>query len=222
MNKHILIPKIQPDQSHLDKILAHWTDSGDEGQIINLWNHALEIASPKAIIREAEFDFEADDVVRINNIKIKSKMMCENFDGLSMVYPYAASCGRELYDWYLSLDDDVIDQYIADEINIIYLHEIIKYMYSYAAEKFVPDGKLASMNPGSIETWPLSGQRELFAILETAEAEVGITLTDSCLMLPHKASSGILFSSEKEYQNCTYCPRITCPNRRAEYIGTAM
>ena len=221
MNKFILTPKIQPDKSRLDKLLTQWSDSEDEEHIIDMWNHALKIASPKVIIREAEFDFEENYVTNIGGVKIKSQMMQENFDGLAKVYPYAASCGRELYDWYLSLGD-VIEQYIADEISIIYLQEIIGYMYRYVEENIITDGKLAAMNPGSIETWPLSGQRDLFAILETAESDAGITLTDSCLMLPHKASSGILFSSAKEYSNCMYCPRITCPNRRDEFVGAAL
>ena len=42
-------------------------------------------------------------------------------------------------------------------------------------------------------------------------------LTQSCLMLPSKSSSGIFFISENDFNNCRYCPKLECPNRSAPF-----
>jgi len=38
------------------------------------------------------------------------------------------------------------------------------------------------MNPGSLEDWPLTEQRVLFALLGDPQAAIGVRLTDSLLM----------------------------------------
>ena len=65
--------------------------------------------------------------------------------------------------------------------------------------------------------WPIEGQRELFRILGDTEGTVGVRLTDSCLMLPSKSVSGILFQDHTGHVNCALCPRENCPNRRVPF-----
>lgn len=47
--------------------------------------------------------------------------------------------------------------------------------------------------------------------------EIGLELTDSCLMLPYKSVSGIAYEAEATFENCMLCPRENCPTRRAPY-----
>ena len=49
------------------------------------------------------------------------------------------------------------------------------------------------------------------------EALIGVRLTESCLMIPNKSLSGLLFPSEFGYENCAVCPREGCRGRRAPY-----
>lgn len=221
MEKFLLTPRIIPGDDALAALSEAWSD--DRDLIDKMWKHASDIAAPRAIIRECKVNIIVrGSAVEIDGVSIKSGLMAENFAELDVVYPYAVSCGRELYEWYLSLDD-MIEQYIADEISKIYLYKMVDFVYGFMNEKFVPDGRLASMNPGSLpDAWTLTGQRELFSILKTADTDVGITLTESCLMLPSKSLSGIFFASDTEYENCMYCPRIRCPRRRADFAGRAI
>lgn len=47
--------------------------------------------------------------------------------------------------------------------------------------------------------------------------EIGLELTDSCLMLPYKSVSGIAYETETTFENCMLYPWENCPTRRASY-----
>jgi len=60
-------------------------------------------------------------------------------------------------------------------------------------------------------------QRKLFALLGDPVKEVGVELTESCLMIPVKSVSGIWFPAKIDFENCQLCSRENCPGRRAPY-----
>jgi hypothetical protein len=71
--------------------------------------------------------------------------------------------------------------------------------------------------------WPVTGQRRLFAALEPAE--VGITLTPSCLMRPLKSVSGVLVAGPLSLHDlgqgfpcCAACSDAAC-RARIERLG---
>ena len=78
------------------------------------------------------------------------------------------------------------------------------------------------MNPGSLEDWPLSGQSDLFKLLNNQGNTIGVELTDSMLMIPNRTVSGIRFVSEDGYSNCELCPRDNCTHRKKPYIPDLM
>jgi len=73
------------------------------------------------------------------------------------------------------------------------------------------------MNPGSLADFPISEQVKLFSLIDSPTKYIGVELSDSYLMRPLKSVSGIIFETEANYENCMLCPRLDCPNRRAEY-----
>ena len=83
----------------------------------------------------------------------------------------------------------------------------------------MPAGHLSHMNPGSLPQWPLSQQRVLFSLLGDVTGAIGVELTESCLMIPAKSTSGILFDSDTEYNNFRFCPMENCPGRSAPFSG---
>ncbi|MFW5768460.1 MAG: vitamin B12 dependent methionine synthase, partial [Spirochaetota bacterium] len=46
---------------------------------------------------------------------------------------------------------------------------------------------------------------------------IGVTLTDSFLMMPNKTVSGIRFPNEVGFESCELCHREDCPGRRADF-----
>ena len=46
---------------------------------------------------------------------------------------------------------------------------------------------------------------------------IGVELTESCLMLPNKTSSGITFATEVDFRTCQLCHRPECSHRSAAF-----
>lgn len=80
-------------------------------------------------------------------------------------------------------------------------------------------GKTATMRPGSGDAtvWPIEQQKGLFALLGTVQEELGVRLTESCLMMPNKTISGIMFAAETDFRSCEVCHREVCPSRHAPF-----
>jgi hypothetical protein len=191
-------------------------DNADE--VCTMLDAAEKVARPLAVYAVLAIDEKRTDSVVINGVEIKSALMRENFDSVNRVFPYVATCGPALEEWSETFRDDPLAEYFADEIKKIYLGKMAAHMNAHIKNRYGIKSNLSAMNPGSIRQWPLSGQRELFAILgrDYILEKIGVRLCDSMLMLPSKTVSGIGFESEKEYHNCMYCPISNCPNRRAE------
>jgi hypothetical protein len=92
-------------------------------------------------------------------------------------------------------------------------HLVAHLQEAYALETLV------SMNPGAgdMSVWPIEQQRELFAFFGGLPESIGVVLTESCLMVPNKSVSGLLYPSKDGFQSCQLCHRERCPGRRAPF-----
>jgi hypothetical protein len=185
---------------------------------------AREQARPRAayevaFVQERGADFvvigRADDEAR--TAQFRSKVLRANLDDVERVFPYVATCGREL-DAIRVANDDVFSQFCRDTIKETALHAAILHLVTHLKEAWALES-LVSMNPGSgdVNVWPIQQQRELFAFFGDIEESIGVVLTESCLMVPNKSVSGVLFPSEHGFQSCQLCHRERCPNRRAPF-----
>jgi len=110
----------------------------------------------------------------------------------------------------------VLDKYFLDLIGnaaVVIAREYLKKRLStlYALES------LSYMGPGQLKDWPLEEQRSLFGLLGDVQRAIGVTLSDSLLMIPRKSLSGIYFPTEIPFMACQVCPRERCPSRKARY-----
>lgn len=199
-----------------EKILGACGEDLEE-EVCEMMDTAEKAAVPKVIFGVFPIEDKGADCVTIADITIVSPLMRKNFDPINRVFPYVATCGTELETWSLGYKGDLLFEYWADEIKKICLVRMSSALRAHIKEAYGLGKNYSSMNPGSIKQWPISGQRELFAILgeETVRQAIGVTLTDSMLMLPSKSVSGIGFSSETNFESCRLCPILKCPNRRA-------
>ena len=146
-----------------------------------------------------------------------SKVLRANLDEVERVFPYVATCGQEL-DAVSIESDDVFGQFCRDHLKEMALRAAMAHLVTHLKESYSLE-TLVSMNPGSgdINVWPIQQQRELFAFFGDAPESIGVVLTDSCLMVPNKSVSGLLYPSEDGFQSCQLCHREGCPNRRAPF-----
>ena len=204
-----------PDQKKLMSDLHIGKNEYDTEMFGKLCREAQEIARPKSVYRVSFIEEKGMDFVILDGIKFSSRVMSVNLSEVNRVFPFIATCGREIEEWSREITD-VLQRYWVDKIKETALETAIEKGLREINDRFQL-GKTSYMSPGSIEDWPLSEQSCLFSLLGEEVSAIGVELTESFLMLPVKTVSRILFTTEMNYQNCQLCNRKKCPNRRLPY-----
>ncbi|MBN1809735.1 MAG: vitamin B12 dependent methionine synthase [Planctomycetes bacterium] len=208
------VPFRLKEEALLDRLrLEPGCDQAQEA--LRLLALAVGIARPMAVYRPVFIEGRGEDFVVIQGERLTSRVLAVNTRDVHRVFPYVATCGRELEEWSVSLGDMLLEYY-ADAIKQEALSEAMRMLCRHMDETFRL-GKTSSMAPGSLEDWPLSEQVPLFHIIGDVEGMTGVHLTESCLMLPVKSVSGIRFTTETKFESCQLCSREGCPGRRAAY-----
>lgn len=182
-----------------------------------LFKTAKNIARPKVLFRESYVEEISGKKVRIDGTEFESDVLAVNLKNIHRVFAYVGTCGTEVDDWSANEKDYVVSLWL-DMIKQFFLFDAIQYFRKYIKEGYKFE-TLSSVNPGSgnAENWPIAQQKLLFAMIGDVKKEIGVTLTDSYLMLPIKSSSGLLYQSGTEFVNCSLCGRKNCTGRRAEF-----
>ena len=200
--------------SFAETVTALNIDSEMEDEFRDIFDQCIAVARPKAVFCLAPVHQEADETI-IGAERFRSRIMRVNLEKVRRAFPYAVSCGRELYDLAQATEDplerwwiDCFSQYSMRAVDAE-MTKVLKSTYNL--------GHMARMNPGSLPEFPITCQRALFRLLEGGADKIGLELTASCLMLPYKSVSGFAYETEATFENCMLCPRENCPTRRAPY-----
>jgi len=190
-------------------------ESDRASEIRRMLAAAQPIARPKAVYDACFIEKKGDDRVEFGGATFTSRVLRVNLDGAGRVFPFVATCGRELADYAGSLDDMVLS-FALDTVMVNALGAAIEFLRNHLRERYAL-GQTSVMNPGSLDDWPLSEQGPLFSIFGDVRRHIGVELTDSFLMVPIKSVSGIIFPTEVRFESCQLCPREVCPGRRAKH-----
>lgn len=206
----------------LQPVRNKWEDTFDDGEFDEFVARITAVASPKAFLKLAVVNsvgVDGEESAVIDGVTFHGKLLPDKLSSLigKNVYCYVLSCGIKLHELAISSADPV-DRAVTDELSLAYLAMIRREMQSYAEKNYYPGVYFTSMNPGSIGAFPLSEQIPLFELLGEGARLAEVTLTDSLLIVPFKSGSGIFFSSDKKFESCMYCERLSCPNRRAPRV----
>ncbi len=205
-----------PDMDELLRRVGLERESDEAEDFIALVDKMLPLAKPKAAFAAVPVATDGEEgTVTLGGTPFKSILLTEKLAGMDTVWPHLATCGRELYEFTMSVPDP-FERYWCDEIMHAALRAARAEMLRRLEKEFAP-GKVASLGPGSLAQWPIEEQAPLFSLMREGAAFCGIELTPTMLMLPNKSVSGILFPSEAGWESCTLCPRTACPERRAPY-----
>lgn len=214
MDLIVLSTRFQPDP---EKIAAKYAVDSDDplySRIKDACQEVGEIGKPVACFKEAKVDEWGSDYVVIDGVRFSGKFIADRLKNSKIVYPYVASCGKELDTWGRNCGDMILD-YCYDDIRQSSIKPVLDMVHETVMNRFGAY-KLASVNPGSIPQWPLSEQKPLFNLLGSVYETTQVKLEKNLLMYPLKSVSGILFESDEGYCNCRICRRQNCPGRREE------
>jgi len=186
-----------------------------QGTVRELIGIVQPLAKPKAIYEVSYVDNRTEDSVCIDGVKFTSHILSINLDKVERVFPYVATCGKELDEIALP-SDDFMKSYYLDAIKDAVLGSARSYLKDYLISNYAL-GQISHMSPGSLTDWPITQQEELFSIFGNLEDLIGVKLTENFLMVPLKSVSGIYFPTEIEFVSCQLCPRELCSGRKAPY-----
>ena len=176
---------------------------------------AGEVAHPKVVFRAARVGRVDATSVYVDETRFEGSLLLVNFKTGMQVYPFVATCGRELDGVQVDYRD-ISGKFILETIKTALLMSAIEYVRAQICRESQIK-QLSAVNPGELESWPLEQQRPLFSLLGDVESATGVTLTPSLGMIPLKSRSGIFFPSESGFENCHFCARARCVGRRAAY-----
>jgi hypothetical protein len=180
-----------------------------------LVQEAIGIARPKGAYRPVGFDLQGDDGIVIDGVLLTSRVLAFHLKEIHRVFPFVVTCGREVADW-ANMQTEVLERFWLEAV----LDSILMGAITRTGEQIVSShalGKTAVMTPGSLPDWPIQEQKQLFTILGDVETAIGVRLRDSFMMDPRQSVSGILFTTEIDFQTCMLCPQEGCPKRRAAH-----
>jgi len=208
-----------PVKLGLEEVLKQLHQGKENKYIERIVQELIEIvrpvAKPKAIYEVSYVDNKNEDSLYIDGVRFTSRVLRVNLDKVERVFPYVATCGREL-DEITIPPGDFIQHYCLDVIKETVLRSAISYLTDYLTRNYAL-GQMSKMHPGSLGDWPITQQKELLSIFGNVEDLIGVKLTKSFLMLPLKSVSGIYFPTEIKFESCQLCPREKCIERRAPY-----
>ena len=183
--------------------------------LTRLADDAMRIGRPKALYKISSAEYPDEESVVINKIAFHSRLLKNNLCESDIVLPFLCTCGTELEEWSRQFTD-IAQKYWVNTIQDLALGSAIKFVEASIQERCHPRN-LSTMNPGSLDDWPIQEQRNMFRLFGDDALRIGVTLTESLMMKPLKSMSGIFFASEKGFVNCQLCSLENCPGRRSPY-----
>ena len=179
----------------------------------------VEVAEPlikaKAVYEVSYIDQRGENTVEVNGVTFSSRVLRVNLERIERVFPFVITIGNALED-RASSSSDLLRQFYLEALGDMALRYSRRYVEGYLKRHFGL-GQLSRMNPGSLKDWPVTEQKPLFSLFGNVKDLIGVTLTESMLMIPRKSISGIFFPTEVKFFSCQLCPRDGCPARKASY-----
>ena len=206
--------RLEPEEV-LRKLRLRKVNEDVERKVQELIEAVHLVVRPKAVYEVSYVDNKNEDSLCIDGIRFTSRVLRVNLDKVGRVFPYVVTCGREIDE--LAIPDDFMESYLLDVIKNMVLRSSISYLQDCLIRNYAL-GQVSRMNPGSLEDWPITQQKELFSIFGKVEDLIGVKLTESLLMIPLKSVSGIFFPTRIKFESCQLCPREVCSGRRAPYV----
>ena len=206
--------KINP-QDALKRMRFRRTDAYTNQIIEELIEKVTPIARPKVVFKASYVHNLTEDSVDLDGMTFTSRVLRKNLEHAGRVFPYVATCGREL-ESVEAPKDDLLATFCLDALKEMIMGSALGHLGKYISEKYAVSKK-AYMNPGSLSDWPIEQQKQLFALFGDVEDLIGVKLKESFMMDPIKSVSGIYFPTEIDFKSCMLCPRADCSHRRARF-----
>ena len=160
--------------------------------LADLYEESLEnymsVAEPKAVIRKTSVSFGEDNEVIFDFGSVKSESLCKNLEGCKSAYVFAATVG-------IGVDRMMKRLSVLSEAEMMVFSCIassgVECWCDFVNEKLAENHTLKPRFSPGYGGVSLEIQKDIFRFLE-AEKMLGLTLTESLMMIPVKSVTAIV------------------------------
>ncbi|MBR4655281.1 MAG: hypothetical protein IKO68_01615 [Oscillospiraceae bacterium] len=192
-----------------------FTGDPDAPQVKRLLERCAKVVRPRVLAALVEVEHDPEGrVVSVGGETMSSPVLDRQMASIHRAFAFVATSGRELAAVDYAGDQALSRALLA--VGVAAVHAAMERLGAELEARY-HIGKTAEVNPGSLPEWPTAEQDKIFRILGDVEGDIGVTLGENHFMTPLASSSGLLYETEQDYQNCTYCTNLNCPIRRTPY-----
>lgn len=188
-----------------------------EESFAEIAEQAKKIAKPRALYRICTVENkEQDDNVYLDGIAFPGEILKTNLEKLNRAFLYMVTEGPEMEEWGKGFD--FLEMFFVCELR----QSVINNLTEFLADKIKEEFKIkttSSINPCALDIWTPEQQGKFYEFFSDASKEICVEIQPNLLLSPQYSMSGILFQSDTEQHNCSFCPNPKCPNRKSAYIG---
>ncbi len=127
-----------PVKIELDAVLKKLRLKNRNEDVMNTLAELVEIANttarPKAVFEIATIENKNGDTVTIKGVEFTSHILRVNLDQAEEVFPYVATCGREL-DAISIPTSEMMRFYFMDQIKELVTRSALNYLHDYLKER---------------------------------------------------------------------------------------
>lgn len=206
-----------PVELSLDKTLERLKLDERRSQALgveDVFKTAAVLIHTQAIYGVAYVSERSLDEIEIDGIEFTSRVLAKNLERIERVFPYVLTIGDSLENTARS-SENIMRRLVLETIGDLALGSGLEHLQRHISEQYGLETK-SNMGPGQLD-WPIEQQRELFSLLGHVKDTIGVTLTESLMMVPRKSISGIIFPTEETFISCQLCQRNKCPSRKAPF-----
>ncbi|MDD5701004.1 MAG: hypothetical protein PHU23_03045 [Dehalococcoidales bacterium] len=197
------------------RLELHGGSKLDESSVRELADTASKVARPRALYRESFITGKTGNSVEIDGTEFVSHLLRINLDRADRVFPYIATCGKELDSLQVSGADDSLI-YCLKLIKEMTLTAAVSRLQDYLSCKYALDF-IFILDPGEMQAWPSDHRKLLFSLLGNVEKPIGVRLTEDNSLIPAYSRTGIFYHADIEFESCQLCSKEPCMTRRAPY-----
>jgi hypothetical protein len=155
-------------------------------------------------------------------VTLSSPKLSKTMNGCEEIVCFVGTLGRGIEAKIRNLmgKNNLSEAYILDAMGSVAMESIVEKFHRRMKDRFASKQKGITLpfSPGYCD-WPLTDQKKLFALFDSMD--VGVKLTDSCLMKPRKSVSGVFGVTPSHgstpsglYNPCSRCAKQDCIARR--------
>ena len=124
-----------------EKVMKRLRVRGREAQIEEMVRElidiALPVARPRAVYAVLPINDRTDNTVDIAGVRLTSRVLKINLDKVNRVFPYVATCGREMHE-LTEPSTDLLRAYCLDIIKMMVLGSAMTYLTKYIDNRYQP------------------------------------------------------------------------------------